>query len=392
MLANEHSSENVGIYLHFPYCVHKCSYCDFYSIEKLNSRRQFAEAIAKEIKLRTSQRQQKLKAETIFFGGGTPSLLNPEHFSTIYKALEEFYDLSKLKEWTMECNPGTIDSKYLADYKSFGVNRLSFGVQSFNEGELKFLERIHDEKQIYKAIDTARNFGFNNISIDLIYAVPGQTQDSWRKTLQKALLLATEHVSAYSLIYEPETPLYKRYESGELDVHSEESDAKFYQEAVEVFQKAGYEHYEISNFAKPGKKCTHNLKYWLSENYDGYGPSAHGLVNDERYWNYRDLNKYFNLLQQEILPVENSEILGAEQKMNEFIYLDLRSEGLRFDVFKMMFGLDLAERTQNFIKNLLSAGYAELNNSILKLTWRGYFVSDKITLEFMNLISKGKNI
>jgi oxygen-independent coproporphyrinogen-3 oxidase len=388
MPQNEHNSENVGIYLHFPYCVHKCSYCDFYSIEKLNSRKLFAETAAKEIKLRTSQRNRKLKADTIFFGGGTPSLLKPEQLANIYTALDENYNLSELKEWTMECNPGTIDSKYLEDYKSFGVNRISFGVQSFNESELKFLERIHDEKQIYKAIDKARNAGFDNISLDLIYAIPGQTQESWNETLQKALSLRTDHISAYSLIYEPETPLYTIYERGELNVHSEESDEDFYRTAVEAFHKEGYEHYEISNFAKKGKKCLHNLKYWRSENYDAYGPSAHGLFNGHRYWNFRDLNKYFELLDKDILPIENSEILTEEQQMNEFLYLELRSEGLRFDVFSEKFGFDLLHSSQNYMKNLIQAGYAEFNNSILRLTWRGYFISDKITLEFMNIASK----
>lgn len=388
MHQSQHSTDNVGIYLHFPYCVHKCSYCDFYSIEKLNSRSKFADAVANEIKLRKLNQEKKPKAHTIFFGGGTPSLMKPAQLEIIYNALADSYDLSELKEWTMECNPGTIDSKYLDEYKSFGVNRISFGVQSFNSDELKFLERIHDEKQIVKAIDTARKAGFDNISIDLIYAIPGQTYESWNDTLNKALSLNTEHLSAYSLIYEPETPLFERYQRGELSVHSEESDEHFYRTAVEKFIENGYEHYEISNFAKPGKKCLHNLKYWRSENYHAFGPSAHGLVNDERYWNFRDLNKYFEMLRQGILPIENSETLSMEQKMNEFIYLDLRSEGLRFDIFYEIFCIDLQQITRDFIQNLITAGYAKMKGNLLKLTWRGYFISDKITLEFINLASK----
>lgn len=388
MITNSNQSGNVGIYLHFPYCVHKCSYCDFYSIEKLASRDKFAEAVASEIRLRYEQNGTKFKVETIFFGGGTPSLMKPGHLELIVYALHDCFDMSELVEWTMECNPGTIDAKYIADYKEFGVNRISFGVQSFNRDELKFLERIHDEKSIYNAVNIARKVGYENLSVDLIYAIPGQTIETWSDSIAKALSLQTEHISAYSLIYEPETPLYDRYVRGELNVHDEESDQSFYELAADSFTKSNYQHYEISNFAKHGFKCRHNLKYWKSEDYLSYGPSAHGLLDNVRYWNYRDLHKYFELISQNLLPIENTEVLTFEQQINERIYLDLRSEGLRFNDFENDFGFDLYGASSRFVRALISDSYALMPGNILKLTSKGYFLSDKITLEFMNIASK----
>ncbi|MBS4000429.1 MAG: radical SAM family heme chaperone HemW [Desulfobulbaceae bacterium] len=386
-------SGSVGIYLHFPYCVHKCSYCDFYSIEKLSSRDNFAEAAVTEIKLREQELGSKLKVETIFFGGGTPSLMKPQHMEQITQALHDCFDMSELSEWTMECNPGTIDSKFIADYKQFGVNRISFGVQSFNRDELKFLERIHDEKSIYNAVNIARKAGFENLSIDLIYAIPGQTLETWSDSIAKALSLQTEHISAYSLIYEPETPLYDRFIRGELNVHDEEVDQDFYELAVKNFSKSHYEHYEISNFAKVGFKCLHNLKYWTSEDYLAYGPSAHGLYNKQRYWNFRDLDKYFSLLKAGTLPIENSEVLTLEQQINERIYLDLRSEGLRFDSFALEFGFDLRQNCTQFIDKLIADGYAIYKSSdTIKLTSKGYFISDRITIEFMKFAEKMSKI
>jgi oxygen-independent coproporphyrinogen III oxidase len=371
-----------GIYIHFPYCVHKCSYCDFYSIENLNSRNRFVQNLCNEIVKYREVSGSKINADTLFFGGGTPSLMKPHHIEKIFETLHNNIDFADNTEMTMECNPGTIDIKYMSVYKALGINRISFGVQSFIDRDLKFLERIHSPDDVGKALDIARNAGFENISIDLMFALPDQSLDDWRYNLEKAVELETNHISAYSLIYEPGTPLYEEYISGKIQPQSDDKDAELYEITGEVLTKAGFEQYEVSNYAKPGFKCKHNLKYWSGSEYFGFGPSAHSYIDKRRYWNFRSNHKYFELLEKNELPVEGFEKLSEKQILFEKIYLGLRAEGLNIYELKGTYNIDLYDENEKLIHNLKSEGLLTFDDGVIKLTNKGYFVGDNITVEF----------
>jgi len=368
-----------GLYVHIPYCVHKCFYCDFYSIENLNSRNNFARALKREVELFTENYNYKPKISTIFFGGGTPSLLKPHQFEIIAQAIFDNFELIDDFEWTMECNPGTLDSKYLDFYKSFGVNRLSFGVQSFNEEELKFLERIHSINDIYSSIEIARKLGFDNINIDLMFALPNQTEESWKNTLTKAVELETEHISAYSLIYEENTPLNEEYRKGKIRKTDDDTDYNMYKICNEILEKNNFIQYEVSNYSKENFKCKHNLNYWRQGEYFAFGPSAHSFLGNKRSWNFRSNDIYFKYINQNKLPIENYEILTIKELILERIYLELRAEGLNLLKFKNDFDIDLTEFIDESFEDKFFKKYKKENNFI-KLTNDGYFVSDSITL------------
>jgi len=297
-----------GIYLHFPFCISKCHYCDFYSITELSPIDNFVNALCKEIQLQDSiSRIHKPKVDTIFLGGGTPSLLKPSQLEIIIETLYKYFDIAQNTEFTIECNPGTLTETSLKEFRGLGINRLSIGVQSFNQDELKFLQRIHTTDDAVKSIEIARKSGFENISIDLIFSIPGQTLESWNNTLEKTISMELEHISAYSLIYEKDTPLYNDWLNHKVEKTDEETEAKYYETLIEKLVNHGLEHYEVSNFAKPNKKCRHNLKYWQGEEYFAFGPSANGYLNNTRYWNVKNLKLYFDSINQNKLPIEGSE-------------------------------------------------------------------------------------
>lgn len=381
------TNKSYGLYIHFPYCIHKCSYCDFYSIENLNSRNKFSKLLAKEIDLRL-EGYNKPKIKSIFFGGGTPSLMKPHHFEQMVESINRNFTIDDNYEWTIECNPGTIDIKNLEFYKQLGANRLSFGVQSFNADELKFLERIHNIDDVYLSIDKARSIGFDNINIDLMFALPNQSEETWKNTLNKAIELNTEHISCYSLIYEEGTPLNQQYLEGKVRKTDEDSDYQMYKIADEILTKAGYNHYEVSNYSKANKECRHNQNYWEQGEYFSFGPSAHGYLSNRRYWNYRSNHKYFELLEMNAMPTEDFEILNRDELILERIYLELRASGLNFKRFKEDFGIDLFNLLN---KNILFDNKIEIfNEKILKLNADGYFVSDNLTLDILEIIDNQK--
>lgn len=373
-----------GIYIHYPYCVHKCSYCDFYSLEDHSTEDKYAELITKEIALRCRGRIED--ADTIFFGGGTPSLMKPSLLGNILEELSKHFNISKESEITLECNPGTIDIKYFQEFKQLGVNRISFGVQSFNENELTFLERIHSKEEVFKAFDIARNVGFDNISLDLIFAIPGQTIETWEDTLNKAISLNPNHISTYSLIYEEGTPLHRQLMNRKFESKSEDDDISFYELANKTYLEAGYTQYEVSNYSKTGFECKHNLKYWDSQEYFAFGPSAHGYLDGYRYANYRSIGKYINNLNLNKLPVMTNEIVSPLEKMYERLYLELRAQGLDFNRFNKDFGIDIYSISTQLISELISRKYAQLANGKFKLSSSGYFLGDSVTLKFINVL------
>ncbi len=374
-----------SLYVHIPFCEHKCSYCDFYSIVQRDTTDAFIEALCNEIRMRGALLKDKKPIETVFFGGGTPSLLSSEQMKKIVEVLRTEFSYADNCEWTMEANPGTVTEESLKDFRSLGFNRLSFGVQSFNEPELKFLERIHSVEQVYKGVEFARKAGFENINVDLMFGVPGQTLDSVKHSIDCALSLNTEHISAYSLIYEEGTPLYNQLTRQEFEPLDEDLDATMYEYVMHRLAFAGFMQYEVSNYALPGRECKHNLAYWQSREYLAFGPSAHGYVNSTRYWNFRSLHRYLELLGNNTLPTLNQELLTADDIMFENIFLGLRSNGVLLRDFNARYAVDLVQHIKHNHPWMFDEGLV-IADERLHLSSEGYLNCDSITLDLISSV------
>ncbi len=378
-----------SIYLHIPFCEHKCIYCDFYSIAPKESDRsddtlvqRFLAALDREIDLRARDATFQTTYETIFFGGGTPSLLSPAAIGSVLNHLSRSFSVSDNAEITLETNPGTVDAGKLSEFKSAGVNRMSFGIQSFHEDDLAFLTRIHSADQAKENVRNAFTAGFENVSFDLIFALPGQTLHRWKSNLEQALELAPTHISCYSLIVEPNTPLNRMVQLKQVNQLPVEEDAAMYETTVNVLTDAGFEHYEISNFAKPGFKCRHNLAYWSHVNYLSFGPSAHSFWNGERWWNVSNVVGYSESLEKGRLPVAGQERLSTSQWFDETIYLGLRGEGIHLPTFQQRFHRDLLQQFRSVIDTLLTENLARIQQDRLRLTSKGYLLCDEICQSF----------
>ncbi len=380
----------IGIYIHIPFCERKCSYCDFYSITNKSFIDKYVESLTKEVELFYFWQLDEsfpLNVETIFFGGGTPSILLPFHLEKIFSALDKFFNLSNIKEITIECNPGTHFIQNLPTYKSLGINRISIGVQSFVPEELIFLDRIHSVSEAINSIENALK-EFNNVSIDLIFSIPIQTEHSLEKTLSMVEQFDLKHVSAYSLIYEKGTKLYKDLLKGILEPKDEESDYLFYSLICRTLRSFGFEHYEVSNFAKPNFECLHNLRYWRHQEYVGFGASAHSYFKEKRYWNFRNIGKYLDNIQKGLLPIENQETIGVKEKLLESLMLGLRSEGIDFASFQKNFDVELTKIANSLFNEWVELGKAKIDHRRVKLTDEGYFVCDKLILDLLEAIEK----
>lgn len=371
-----------GLYLHVPFCEKKCSYCDFYSIESMTHIERFTDVLLQEIVLRKHQ-YDGTPVTSVFFGGGTPSLLTPTAIGRINHALRHAADISDDAEWTMECNPGTVTLERLEAYRASGINRLSFGVQSFTASELAFLDRIHDAQQAEQAMTLARSAGFDNVNMDLMFAVPGQTIETLRYNLERMIALAPDHISAYSLIYEQGTPLYSKLKKGLVQPLPEETDVEMYKLVIEMLRSAGYDQYEVSNFAKPSRQCRHNLTYWHAENYLAFGPSAHGFVGNTRYWNKRSLTAWMDDIQNGVLPEANREELNDQDLFSEFLFLHLRADGIPLNVVHQRFGVDLRSTLQPNLRYWIEEGFIDDSNNVLRLTAEGYRVCDELTVKML---------
>jgi oxygen-independent coproporphyrinogen-3 oxidase len=366
-----------GLYLHIPFCEKKCSYCDFYSIESTSHIDAFTDTLLAELEMRSGGPARPLTS--IFFGGGTPSLLAPEAIGRITERIRALWTVEPDAEWTMECNPGTVTEDRLVGYRQCGINRLSFGVQSFTGEELRFLDRIHSADEADTAMAMARAAGFENVNMDLMFAVPGQTPGSLAYNLERMLSLRPDHISAYSLIYEHGTPLNARLKKGLVTPTSEDEDAAMYAQVIATLTNAGYEQYEVSNFARPGKRCRHNLTYWHAENYLAVGPSAHGYVDGVRYWNHRSLSAWTSKVHAGVLPEANRETLSDDDRRSEFLFLTLRADGIPVDAVRERFGIDLRTTLQPNLAHWIEAGFIVDTGTHLALTGEGYRVCDEIT-------------
>jgi oxygen-independent coproporphyrinogen-3 oxidase len=371
-----------GLYLHIPFCERKCVYCDFYSIENLNPMGDFLVALRREIQL-VSPDYRETRFSTVFFGGGTPSLLSTAQLEQIMSALRSAFPIDDEAEITLESNPGTIDREKLRGYRAAGINRLSIGIQSFHEDELAFLGRIHDARQAEQAVLMARSAGFDNISIDLIYSLPGQTIGRWEQTLSRGLTLEPDHVSAYSLIVEDNTPLARLVAARQVVPQPLEREAEFFERTVSVMEQHGFDQYEVSNFARPGFRSKHNMNYWKHGNYLGLGPSAHSFRREggvaRRWWNIANVGNYVDLLAKDRFPVAGEEILSDESMMVERFFLGLRSDGVRLEDFRRDFGEGVFEKHRPLLDDLVSEKILVIANDTLRLTTRGYLLCDEVS-------------
>ena len=324
-MPSKNRRQTAGLYIHIPFCSVKCMYCDFYSIpQREKDIPTFVDILCKEIDLYSDKYPTDLPIDTIFFGGGTPSLLNKSSLDIIIEKIYSRFNLTYLKEFTIESNPGEAPKDRLNDYINLGINRLSIGFQSFDNDILKFLGRAHSSDDCFKTFENAREVGFNNINIDLIFDIPNQSLDLWKKDLEKAVNLNSEHICTYSLTVEQNTTLHKLVKSGNVIMPNEEIDVSMYQHSMNYLKENNFEQYEISNFSKKGFHCLHNLHYWELEPYYAFGPSAHGYNGDKRYWNVKNIDKYFSLVSNGKLPLEGEEKLTDTNRFNELIFNGLR--------------------------------------------------------------------
>jgi oxygen-independent coproporphyrinogen-3 oxidase len=373
-----------GLYIHIPFCLKKCPYCDFYSTTDLSRRPSFLRALLQEISLIRSR--QSLRFDSVYIGGGTPSALKANRIVQIIETVHTSFKLSTASEITVEVNPGTIKPGDFLNYRRAGINRVNIGVQSFQEENLKFLERIHSTKDAVTTIQQAREAGFQNLGLDLIYGIPGQTGGSWRQDLEKAVTFNPEHLSCYMLTYESGTPMDKSRRKGCFQPMGDRQVGELFQMMIEFLEAQGYAQYEISNFARSKSlRSRHNQKYWSFAPYIGLGPSAHSFVAPTRYWNHSSVTRYINDLDHGRLPVFGKEALSREQMMIEAIYLGFRkTEGLDTQVFECKFSASFYGLFGNVIKNYERKGLLELTQDHCILTRKGMVFLDSIVSSFIS--------
>lgn len=374
--------ENSGLYIHIPFCRKKCNYCDFYLVTNLNIIEKFIDSLIREIEL-LSEKYKDLVFDSIFIGGGTPSILSANQLGKILEYLYQYFNINSVSEITIESNPEDFFEKEnkLNEFKILGINRLSIGIQSIKDNELQILSREHTGKQAEILIEKALSI-FDNVSTDIIYSIPGQNADDIYVTLKKIIDFKIPHISAYTLIYEKETILYHLLKRGNIIPVDENQESEFYLFVSETFKNAGYIHYEVSNYCLNGFECRHNLKYWDYGNYIGLGPSSHSFYNLNRWNNVRNIIKYNNLLKENILPKENLHTLTSEEIKTEFIMLGLRSKGINLDKYKKLIKDDFSITHKKSIETLCKNGYAMYRNNIFSLTEKGYAIADEICAKY----------
>lgn len=379
--------KELELYIHIPFCIRKCAYCDFLSgpanEETITA---YVEALKREI-LSQAEFAKKYIVTTIFFGGGTPSILSGKQMQEIFDTLRCVFELDDNTEISMEANPGTVTMENLSAYRQAGVNRISFGLQSTNNEELKILGRIHTYEEFLDSFQMARECGFTNINVDLISAVPNQTLESWEQSVKNVLKLSPEHISAYSLIIEEGTPFFEKYgedSAGESLLPSEEDEREMYRRTEELLGDADYHRYEISNYAREGKECRHNLGYWERKEYLGLGLGASSLIENRRFQNCDDLAFYIAHADKvsEIRQLEG--VLSEQEQMEEFIFLGLRKiAGISCAEFQEMFGKSIEQCYGKGIENMKVQQLLEESEGMLRLTKRGIDISNYVFAEIL---------
>jgi len=375
-----------GLYIHIPFCIRRCLYCDFYSGTEMSQKAAYVAAACKELELRRDYLNGE-PLETIYFGGGTPSQLSAEDFLYLFYVIEANYDLRFCREITLEANPDDMTKEYIGSLRNLPFNRISMGVQSFQSEDLKFLNRRHGREQALDAVFRCRKNQFHNLSVDLIYGLPGQTLKEWEGSLDEAIALDVPHVSAYHLTYEKGTALYRLKESGQVLPVDEELSEAFFSLLIDKLTDAGYEHYEISNFAKPGYHSVHNSSYWNGTKYLGIGPSAHSFDGNSRQWNVASLNDYLAGMTSGVPDIE-VETLDADTKYNEYIITRLRTMwGIKLSVIADLFGEEKSLFCYEQATPYLKAGLLIQKKDNIRLSRQGIFISDRIMSDLLQVRS-----
>jgi oxygen-independent coproporphyrinogen III oxidase len=366
-----------GLYVHIPFCKIRCGYCDFFSVTDTGLIGSFLDALSREI---DTYREEFTEFDTIYFGGGTPSLLSPARIESLLNKIRSTYHIMPDTEITVEINPADWGRTELGTLRSMGINRISIGVQSFDDNELVFLGRRHKRMHAMRTIEDALDAGFCNISIDLIYGLPGQTFEQWRVTLMEALRFEPAHLSCYELELKPDTPLGIRYCRGEFPLRTEDSQYNFFMKTSELLEESGYIHYEVSNFASGMEKASgHNRKYWDHTPYLGLGPSAHSFNKGRRWWNHGSVKDYIRDLDVLKRPISGSEALTGEQLRMEALFLGLRTKrGVDMEQYRDRYGFDLIKEEGQVLGEWEKRGLIEIKDGFIRPTRSGMAVADSM--------------
>lgn len=372
-----------GIYLHIPFCKTRCIYCDFYSSTHTEWKQRYVHALCRELEMRKDYLGGE-KIETVYFGGGTPSQLSEDDFKMIFDTLQQHYGMVHCQEITLEANPDDLSPEYLQMLSTQPFNRISMGIQTFDDATLQLLKRRHSAQTAIDAVTGCREAGFGNISIDLIYGLPGETAERWKNDLLQAIRLNVEHISAYHLTYEKDTPIYRMLKQHQIHEVDEDTSIQFFTLLMDYFREAGYEHYEISNFCRPGYYSRHNTSYWKGIPYLGCGASAHSFNGaTEREWNVASIEQYITGIEQDSRNFE-SEILSESDRYNEFIITSMRTvQGTSLHRLQQQFGDRMLQYCLKMAAPYLKSGKLKANNDILSLTREGIFISDSIMSDLL---------
>lgn len=371
-----------GIYIHIPFCRKRCHYCDFYKTTDFGHKFRLINALKKELENRSGE----LKGEeirTIYLGGGTPTVLQVDELHDLLKTIQQHYFLATEAEITIEANPDDLNFQKLLDLRKVGYNRLSMGIQSFSPADLKLMNRRHTADQAFDAVRWAQEAGFTNISIDLIYGLPNQTLDEWQQNVRKAIDLHVQHISAYNLTYHEGTVFYDRLKKGHLKELPDELSVQQFEQLRSLLTEAGFEHYEISNFCRPGYYSKHNSAYWKNTKYLGIGPSAHSFDLQTRRWNVSSMTRYLNGVEQN-LPFSETEILSEQDQYNDYIITGMRTVwGVSEHYIQETFQTVYLQHFQEIKNRYIQSGHVLSSNESVVLSPEGLFVSDQIMADFM---------
>ena len=371
------------LYIHIPFCLKKCIYCDFYSVSDSKFIiGAYMTALCKELEMR---KEYIGKLCGIYIGGGTPSILKEKDIATIMDKIRSTCHISAAAEITSEANPGTLTESGIKGMLNAGINRISIGVQSLRDKELSLLGRMHDAAEAIAAVTTARKSGFGNISLDLIYGIPGQDLVSWKRTLEKIVSLHSEHISAYELTPEKNTVLYEQLEKGRLHLPDEDEVAEMYYTAIDILTEAGYKHYEISNFALPNLQCRHNLNYWDRGEYLGIGAGAHSFLNGRRISNICDVRQYIHDVELGTSPIAEETLINSREEIEETLFLGLRkTDG--FDI--ELIPANITEHLKEALDDLAHQGLLDLSGGHIKLTRKGLIICNSVIVRLMLRIER----
>lgn len=370
-----------GIYIHIPFCKSRCIYCGFYSTTLLDLRKKYINAVCREMELRKNYIREPFS--TIYLGGGTPSLLDEAELTKLFLYINNVYDVDRNAEITMECNPDDITPKFTNMLSHLPINRVSMGAQTFADSRLRLLHRRHNSDEVKHAVKLLREAGIKNISIDLMFGFPDESLSQWKEDISAALALNVEHISAYSLMYEEDTPLWKMLDTGKVKEIDEELSLTMFKELVCQLTDAGYEHYEISNFARPGYRSRHNSSYWHQVPYIGLGAAAHSFDLNSRQWNVADLKLYIEEINNGIIPMEREE-LDNDTTFNDIITTALRtSDGIDLNAMETRLGKRYRNTLISAAGKHIEQGLLEIRHDRLRLTAEGIFISDMVMSDLM---------